>query len=77
MISALAADHRDLARQDRGRHEVQADLAHLLAEARHHAWSATASVASGVTSRGAGPVPPVVSTRSQRGVVDELDQRRR
>ena len=27
---------------------------------------ATASVASGVTSRGAGPVPPVVSTRSQR-----------
>jgi hypothetical protein len=24
---------------------------------------ATASVASGVTSRGAGPVPPVVSTR--------------
>ena len=28
--------------------------------------SATASVASGVTSRGAGPVPPVVSTRSQR-----------
>ena len=27
--------------------------------------SATASVASGVTSRGAGPVPPVVSTRSQ------------
>ena len=26
---------------------------------------ATASVASGVTSRGAGPVPPVVSTRSQ------------
>jgi hypothetical protein len=25
---------------------------------------ATASVASGVTSRGAGPVPPVVSTRS-------------
>jgi hypothetical protein len=29
-------------------------------------WVATASVASGVTSRGAGPVPPVVSTRSQR-----------
>jgi hypothetical protein len=28
--------------------------------------SATASVASGVTSRGAGPVPPVVSTRWQR-----------
>src|SRR5437868_5406516 len=28
--------------------------------------SATARVASGVTSRGAGPVPPVVSTRSQR-----------
>ena len=27
---------------------------------------AIASVASGVTSRGAGPVPPVVSTRSQR-----------
>jgi hypothetical protein len=27
--------------------------------------SATASVASGVTSRGAGPVPPVVSTRWQ------------
>ena len=27
---------------------------------------ATASVASGVTSRGAGPVPPVVRTRSQR-----------
>jgi hypothetical protein len=27
--------------------------------------SATASVASGVTSRGAGPVPPVVSTRLQ------------
>ena len=27
--------------------------------------SATASVASGVTSRGDGPVPPVVSTRSQ------------
>ncbi len=26
---------------------------------------ATASVASGVTSRGAGPVPPVVSTREQ------------
>ena len=26
---------------------------------------ATASVASGVTSRGAGPVPPVVSTRAQ------------
>ncbi len=26
---------------------------------------ATASVASGVTSRSAGPVPPVVSTRSQ------------
>ena len=27
--------------------------------------SPTASVASGVTSRGAGPVPPVVRTRSQ------------
>ena len=27
---------------------------------------ATAKVASGVTSRSAGPVPPVVSTRSQR-----------
>ena len=26
----------------------------------------TASVASGVTSRGAGPVPPVVTTRQQR-----------
>ena len=30
-----AADHGDLARQDRGRHELQADAAHLLAEARH------------------------------------------
>ncbi len=29
---------------------------------------ATASVASGVTSRGAGPVPPVVSTKSQCAV---------
>ena len=40
-------------------------LPHLLAEAGH-LLVATASVASGVTSRGAGPVPPVVSTRSQR-----------
>jgi len=32
----LAADHRNLARQDRGGDEVQADLAHLLAETRHH-----------------------------------------
>ena len=38
--------------------------------------SPTASVASGVTSRRAGPVPPVVSTRWQRRVVDQLDQRR-
>ena len=37
---------------------------------------ATASVASGVTSRGAGPVPPVVRTRSQRRLVDELAQGR-
>mgnify|MGYP003344715004 CR=1 FL=1 len=28
---ALAADHSHLARQDGGRHELQADLAHLLA----------------------------------------------
>ncbi len=33
--------------------------------------SATASVASGVTSRSAGPVPPVVSTRSQWARVDQ------
>jgi hypothetical protein len=31
-----AADHRHLARQDGRGHEGQADLAHLLAEARHH-----------------------------------------
>jgi hypothetical protein len=35
---------------------------------------ATASVASGVTSRGAGPVPPVVSTRWQPARVAEFDQ---
>jgi hypothetical protein len=61
---ALAADHRHLPREDGRRHEAQADLAHLLAEARH-LLVATASVASGVTSRGAGPVPPVVSTSEQ------------
>src|SRR5258708_38314878 len=33
----LAADHAGLARQDRGRHEVQADLAHLFAETGHFA----------------------------------------
>src|SRR5712692_512322 len=31
----VAADHRDLAREDRRRHELQADAAHLLAESRH------------------------------------------
>ena len=52
---------------------------HLLAEAVEDS-SQTASVASGVTSRRAGPVPPVVTTRQQpsrshssRSVV--LDQR--
>src|SRR2546430_3418473 len=34
--------------------------------------SATASVASGVTSRGAGPVPPVVSTRRSEEHTSEL-----
>ena len=29
------ADHRDLPRQDGGRHEIQADLPHLFAEAGH------------------------------------------
>ena len=37
MISARAANHRHLARQNRGGHEAQRHLAHLLAEARHHA----------------------------------------
>src|SRR5438105_8439660 len=31
----VAADHRDLAREDRRRHEFQADAAHLLAESGH------------------------------------------
>jgi hypothetical protein len=35
-ISVFPAHHADLARQDRGRHVLQADLAHLLAEARQH-----------------------------------------
>ena len=60
-----AADHGDLARQDRGRHEAPGRCAASARRSRASPWSATASVASGVTSRGAGPVPPVVSTRSQ------------
>ena len=34
-LHAAVADHRDLARQDGGGHEFQADPAHLLAEAGH------------------------------------------
>src|SRR5690242_8291470 len=30
---AFRADHRDLSREDRGRHELEADAPHLLAEA--------------------------------------------
>ena len=35
----LFANHRDLPRQDRGRHEFEADLAHLFAKAGHFAVS--------------------------------------
>jgi len=60
---ALAAYPGSLSRQDRGRHKFQRRGAHQLTEARHHLLADRLS-GFRVTSRNAGPVPPVVRSGS-------------
>jgi hypothetical protein len=67
------ANHRDLARQDRRRHEAQADLPHLLAEARHLlVRHGQRRFGRDVAQRGAG----AAGGQHQRAAgIDQLDQR--
>ncbi len=70
------ANHRDLPRQDRGRHEVQADLPHLLAEARHFLGRhRERRLRRHVAARGARAARRQHEIAAER--VDELDERRR
>ena len=65
MISACLRITADLARQDRRRHELEAHLAHLLAESGHLLVARRRASPRASRRAAPGPVPPVVSTRWQ------------